>query len=80
MDPARPFVKRSRPILRTAHGFLGPGGTSAPVIGPNGESLILYHALIRRQKRNGHNSAARMLMIGRLNWVDGWPLINDGHA
>jgi len=80
LDAARPFVKRSRPILRTANGFLGPGGTSGPVIGPGGQSLILYHALIRRQKRNGHNSAARMLMIGRLNWVGGWPLINHGGA
>jgi beta-xylosidase len=78
LDPAQPFVKLPEPILRTANGFLGPGRTSHPIVGPSGESLVLYHALLHPLK--AHLSGARTLMLGTLNWVDGWPLINDGEA
>jgi arabinan endo-1,5-alpha-L-arabinosidase len=73
-----PFVKLPEPILRTGNGFLGPGRTSHPITGPGGQSLILYHALLGPIQH--HFSAARTLMLGRLNWVNGWPLINDGTA
>jgi hypothetical protein len=78
VDPAHPFVKLSEPILQTAAGFLGPGRTSHPIAGPSGQSLILYHALLRPLRV--HASAARILMLGTLNWAAGWPLINDGYA
>jgi GH43 family beta-xylosidase len=78
LDAAHPFVKLAEPILQTAGGFLGPGRTSHPILGPSGESLILYHALLKPLR--SHASAARILMLGTLNWVNGWPLINDGHA
>lgn len=78
LDPAQPFVKLPVPILRTGNGFIGPGRTSHPIIGPDGESLILYHALLKPTTR--HASSARTLMLGVLNWVDGYPLINDGTA
>lgn len=78
LDPAHPFVKLPEPILQTAGGFLGPGRTSHPIVGPSGQLLILYHALLRPLR--GHASAARILMLGTLNWSSGWPLINDGHA
>jgi beta-xylosidase len=79
LNPAEPFVKHPSPILRTANGFLGPGRTSHPVIGPRGQSLILYHALVKRVPPH-HYSGARTLMLGTFNWVGGWPLINDGSA
>lgn len=78
LDPTQPFVKLPEPILRTANGFLGPGRTSHPIIGPHGESLILYHALLHPIPH--HYSSARTLMLGTLNWVNGWPLINNGLA
>ena len=78
LDPAQPFVKLPQPILRTGNGFLGPGGASPPIVGPDGESLILYHALLHPLA--DHISGARVLMLGHLNWVDGWPLINNGDA
>jgi arabinan endo-1,5-alpha-L-arabinosidase len=76
LDPAQPFVNLPTPILKSGNGFLGPGGASAPVVGPGGESLILYHALLH--PLTAHVSGARVLMIGTLNWVDGWPLIGNG--
>ena len=56
LDPAHPFVKLAQPILQTAGGFLGPGRTSHPIVGPAGQSLILYHALLGPHRT--HASAA----------------------
>jgi arabinan endo-1,5-alpha-L-arabinosidase len=74
LDPANPFTKLPKPILKSANGFIGPGGESAPVVGPNGQSDILYHAMLKLHT----GSAGRVLMVGSLHWIDGWPLINDG--
>ena len=78
LDPAAPFVKDAQPILRSGNGFMGPGGTSAPVKGPDGRTYILYHALTRIP--TSHDSAARVLMLGTVNWAGGYPLIDDGVA
>jgi arabinan endo-1,5-alpha-L-arabinosidase len=76
LNAADPFVKEPEPILKTGDGFLGPGGESDPVVGPDGNSYVLYHALLHPLLH--HNSEARVLMLGKLNWVDGWPLVNNG--
>ena len=76
LDPALPFVKDAQPILQAGNGFLGPGGASAPVIGPDGQTMIMYHALTRIP--SSHASAARVLMLGSVNWLDGYPLVNRG--
>lgn len=78
LDPADPFVKLDHPILRSGHGFLGPGHTSHPVLGPDGRWYILYHA--SRAVNPDHISSVRKLMLGRFSWQDTWPLINDGLA
>jgi GH43 family beta-xylosidase len=78
LDPAEPFEKLSTPILKAGNGFLGPGGESDPVIGPNGQQMIMYHALTH--PTNQHISGLRDLMLGQVSWVGGWPLVNDGVA
>lgn len=78
LSPDHPFVKRSSPILMSAHGFLGAGRTSHPVIGPLGGPYVLYHALTGPIK--AHISAERVLMLGRFHFSGGWPLINAGRA
>jgi beta-xylosidase len=78
LDPTQPFVKYPKPILTTGNGFYGPGRTSHPVVGPGGQSLILYHALLGRITE--HINSARTLMIGDLNWNGDWPVVNDGKA
>jgi hypothetical protein len=40
--------------------------------------MIMFHALTHPIAH--HNSGQRVLMLGQLNWVNGWPLINDGAA
>lgn len=78
LDPAQPFAKLDKPILKAGNGFLGPGGESDPVTGPNGQQMIMYHALTHPIAH--HTSGQRELMLGALNWIDGWPLVNDGVA
>jgi beta-xylosidase len=78
MDPANPFVKLDHPILRAGNGFLGPGHTSHPVVGPDGREYILYHA--STAVNPDHISSRRKLMLGRFNWIDNWPLVNNGLA
>jgi GH43 family beta-xylosidase len=78
LDPAQPFEKLATPILRAGRGFLGPGGESSPVIGPDGQQMIMYHALTH--PIHHHTSGLRDLMLGQLEWDNGWPLVNDGQA
>jgi arabinan endo-1,5-alpha-L-arabinosidase len=78
LDPAQPFEKLYTPILRAGNGFLGPGGESDPVLAPNGQEMIMYHALTHPVAH--HNSSQRVLMLGLLRWVNGWPVINNGVA
>ncbi len=78
LDPAHPFQKLDQPILRAGNGFLGPGGESSPVIGPNGQMMLMYHALTHRIAH--HSSGLRDLMLGQLHWSAGWPLVNNGLA
>jgi beta-xylosidase len=67
------------PILRSGDGWYGPGGSSAPVTGPDGRSYLLYHA--ETGPNPGHVSADRYLFLGRLNWngLGGYdPLVGHG--
>jgi arabinan endo-1,5-alpha-L-arabinosidase len=78
MDPSHPFVELGRPILSQGHGFIGPGHSSHPIVGPDGNNYVLYHAETRPSP--DHISSNRLLMLGRVSWVGGWPLINGGLA
>jgi beta-xylosidase len=61
-------------ILRSGGRALGPGHSSHPVIGPNGDEYLLYHAQI---DVTGH-SRARKLMLDRFDWPGAWPRVHDG--
>ncbi len=74
-DPLRdPFVKLASPILRSGHGFLGPGHSSHPVQGPDGRTYLLYHA----QRSPSHRSENRLLMLERLHWDGTYPAVGRG--
>jgi GH43 family beta-xylosidase len=76
-----PFTTLSTlPALRSGHGWLGPGGTSAPVLGPDGRTYIFYHAMSR--PNDGHVSARRYLFVSPIGWEgpeDSHPVIGTGY-
>ncbi len=79
-NPLDGFDKREPDarILRSGGQALGPGHGSHPVIGPNGDEYLLYHAQISQTG----GSRARKLMLDRFDWSNqgglDWPLVNGG--
>jgi beta-xylosidase len=71
--PLGPYVKLPAPVLRQGGGFYSTGHTSHPIIGPDGNSYILYHA--RTSPAHSNLSSRRYLMLGRFGWSAGWPTI-----
>ena len=53
--------------------FVGPGHNSEIVTDDEGQDWILYHAYDLTQ-----NESERMLMIDRITWQDGWPVVESG--
>ncbi|MBV9819806.1 MAG: family 43 glycosylhydrolase [Solirubrobacterales bacterium] len=54
------------PALRSGGGYIGPGGSSAPVTAPDGEEEIFYHAMIGPNPR--HVSGDRYLFSSPIFW------------
>lgn len=81
-DPLGWFQPLSlNPILHSSHRWIGPGGTSAPVTAPDGQTVLLYHAETKPDV--GHVSSDRYLFVSPLNWtgLGGYqPLVNQGSA
>jgi beta-xylosidase len=76
-SPFGPFVKLRQPILHQGDGFYSTGHNSEPVLGPDGNVYVLYHA--RLHPGVERPSATRYLMLGRVVWdADGWPAIAEG--
>jgi beta-xylosidase len=78
LDPFTPLS--TTPDLHSGHGWLGPGGTSAPVVGPDGRTYIFYHAM--SSPDNNHVSADRYLFVSPISWEgpgDDYPLIGTGY-
>lgn len=53
--------------------FVGPGHNSEIITDDEGQDWILYHAYDLTQ-----NESERMLMIDRITWQDGWPVVEGG--
>lgn len=69
------------PVLRSGHGWVGPGGSSAPVTGPDGKDYLFYH--VETGPDPQHISNRRYLMESPIDWVGlggYYPSINDGAA
>ena len=71
----------SKKMLRNAYDvlidrnsrFAGPGHNSEIVTDDEGQDWILYHAYDLTQ-----NESERMLMLDRITWQDGWPVVEGG--
>jgi arabinan endo-1,5-alpha-L-arabinosidase len=82
-DPMQAQFRRlsASPILQSGPQWVGPGGTSAPVVGPDGNTYLFYHAEAGPNLR--HNSANRFLFSSPISWqgLGGYlPLIGNGKA
>ncbi|TMW71871.1 family 43 glycosylhydrolase [Alteribacter natronophilus] len=64
-------------ILSGGEGFAGPGH-NAVVTDDAGQDWMLYHAIDRDNPWIGSGVTRRPLMLDRIIWEDGWPVIEDG--
>lgn len=73
--PLGPFERDpANPILAANERFNAPGH-NAVVTDDAGTDWIVYHAMDRKE-----GSGLRFLLIDRLVWRDGWPVVNDGRG
>jgi arabinan endo-1,5-alpha-L-arabinosidase len=74
-DPLGPYTRDpENPILAENEAFEAPGH-NATIRGPDGNDWMLYHAMDRTE-----GTTFRFLFLDRIDWIDGWPVINDGHG
>ena len=73
--PLGPFERDpANPILAANDRFDAPGH-HALITDDAGTNWILYHAMDREE-----GSGLRLLMLDPVDWVDGWPVVNDGQG
>ncbi len=74
-SPLGPFERyEGNPILAANEAFNAPGH-HATIQDDAGQDWILYHAMDRDDVTN-----VRFLLLDRIEWVDGWPVVNDGEG
>jgi arabinan endo-1,5-alpha-L-arabinosidase len=73
-SPFGPFQRLGTPILAANDDFLAPGH-NATIRDASGRDWIIYHAFDRDDI-----TAQRQLFLDPLEWVDGWPRVNDGEG
>lgn len=91
-SPRGPFVDRhgiradgsypgGTPVL-TPNGNVWVGtGHSTQATDPSGQDWLLYHGVDRRQPwvdMTTQRPLLRPMMIDRLDWIDGWPVVREG--
>ncbi|MCW2928016.1 MAG: arabinan endo,5-alpha-L-arabinosidase [Thermoleophilia bacterium] len=70
-SPDGPFEKLDHPVIASGNGFGGPGHNSI-ITDDAGQDWVAYHAW------GADRSKGRMLLIDKVDWVDGWPVVNGG--
>lgn len=75
-SPTGPFEKYDGgvPILKENDAFYGLGH-NAIITDEAGQDWILYHAYDKKQAHLG-----RVLLIDKVEWKNGWPVINSGNG
>ncbi|MBI1942434.1 MAG: family 43 glycosylhydrolase [Betaproteobacteria bacterium] len=71
-DALGPFEQLDRPILERSSFWIAPGHNSV-VADDDGNDWMLYHAL-----RAGRESRARVMLLERIVYRDGWPRVEGG--
>lgn len=83
-EQGRPLLHGGGSLLlradKEAGGFLGPGHNGDIETDDQGRTWIVYHAFKKmppsesRGKGSGHG---RLLLLDRIDWINGWPVIRD---
>ncbi len=73
-DPLGPFEKKDQPILESNDGWWEPGHHSV-ISDDAGQDWMVYHAFVPNQA-----SAGRQMLVDRIEWKDGWPVVNNGNG
>ncbi len=58
--------------------FAGPGHNSRIITDDNQTDWVLYHAILRHNPRVKSGANRRVLMLGKVNWENGWPVVDKG--
>lgn len=58
-----------------ANGFAGPGHNAEIFQDEEGDYWFLYHAIEKKYPNLGNGATRRPLMLDRLTWFEGWPMI-----
>lgn len=74
---AGPYTKKGAPILGNNAKWVGPGHNS--VVQADGLDYIVYHAWPALPSGQPDETKGRLLMVDRITWANGWPVIDtDG--
>jgi arabinan endo-1,5-alpha-L-arabinosidase len=80
-SPVGPFQRRadgsSHIVLRDNDRWRGPGHNSV-VRDDAGDDWIVYHAIDSRRPWLFEGQVRRVMLIDRIDYVDGWPVVGDG--
>jgi arabinan endo-1,5-alpha-L-arabinosidase len=60
----------------TPDGFAGPGHNGEIITDSAGNNWFIYHAISKEQPLLNNGATRRPLMIDRLKWFEGWPMID----
>ncbi len=61
----------------SAYGFAGPGHNAEIMTDDAGDEWFLYHAMFKANAKLDNGTNRRSLLIDRLTWQDGWPVIKN---
>ena len=59
------------------YGFAGPGHIAEVITDDEGTDWLLYHAIPKNNPFLDNGASRRPLMLDRLEWEDGWPVIQN---
>ena len=71
--PLGPYTRNPANPVLAANGAFDAPGHNATIKGPDGQDWIVYHAMVREE-----GATFRFLFVDRIDWIDGWPVINGG--
>ncbi|TJZ60813.1 arabinan endo-1,5-alpha-L-arabinosidase [Sphingobacterium olei] len=65
-------------LLKGNDWMVGPGHHSKIIKDDNGSNWLLYHAIQKDKAKVTGGASRRVLMLDKVSWEDGWPVIGQG--